>query len=81
MLFDRRVSLAIILAEGKRPDLAREQVRRCVEEMDEMKLRSLTSVALYRLNVLLKVFDLPIVDPELRKLATALLPAEMINQL
>ena len=81
MLFDRRVSLAIVLTEGKRLDLAREQLRRCLEEIDEMKLRSLTSGALYRLHFLLKAFNQPIANPELRKLSVALLPPEMSNQL
>lgn len=81
MLFDRRVSLAIVLTEGKRIDLARHQVERCVEEIDEMKLRSLTPVALYRLHYLLKAFDQPIADPDLKKLSVALLPVEMRGQL
>ncbi len=81
MLFDRRVSLAIVLTEGKRLDLARHQVQRCVEELDEMSLRSLTPLALYRLHLLLKAFNQPIVDPELKRLSLALLPVEMSSRL
>jgi hypothetical protein len=81
LLFDRRVSLAIVLTEGKRLDLARHQVRQCVEEIDEEKLRSLTPAALYRLHLLMKAFDQPIVDPELKRLSLTLLPAEMSSQL
>ena len=81
LLFDRRLSLAIVLTEGKRLDLARHQVQRCVEELDEMKLRSLTPLALYRFHRLLNAFNLPIADPELRELSVALLPVEMSSQL
>jgi hypothetical protein len=81
MLFDRRVSLAIVLTEGKRLDLAREQLRLCLEEVDEMKLRSLTPGALYRLHFLLKAFNQPITNPELSELSVALLPPEMREQL
>ena len=81
MLFDRRVSLAIVLAEGKRFELAREQVLKCVAELDEPKLRSLTTVALYRLQQLIKGFDLEINDPALKNLSVKLLPAEMRNPL
>ena len=81
MLFDRRVSLAVVLAEGKRPDLAREQVQRCLTEADEPRLRSLTPLALYRLQILARAFALSWKDRELQKLARSLLPAEMREQL
>ncbi len=81
MPWDRRVSLAIALVEGKRFDPAREQVKHCLEELDEEKLRSLTTVSLYRLQVMTKAFGLGIADPRLHELALKLLPAEMRNGL
>jgi hypothetical protein len=75
--WDRRVSLAIVLALGQHNELAREQLRRCIEKLDEGRLRSLTTGSLYRLQVLAKAFDLPIGDPVLRERAARLLPAEL----
>jgi tetratricopeptide (TPR) repeat protein len=77
LAWDRRVSLAIVLAEGKRHDSAREQLQRCLAEMDEPLLRSLTPTALYRLQALAKAFGLEITEPALRDLAHRLLPPEM----
>jgi hypothetical protein len=76
MLFDRRVSLAIVLAEGKRPDLAREQVRLCLEELDEERLRSLSTMSLYRLLVLSRVYGIAFTDQKLHTLGLDLLPEE-----
>jgi len=73
--WDRRVSLAVVLAQGGRNDAARAQLQRCLAEMDEARLRSLSAGALYRLLVLSKAFDLTL-KPELRAPALALLPAE-----
>ncbi|HET7537465.1 MAG TPA: hypothetical protein VFJ90_13480, partial [Candidatus Didemnitutus sp.] len=75
--WDRRVSLAIVLVEGKRYDAAKEQAKRCLAEIDETKLRSLTTVSLYRLQVMSKAFGLHLTDPALRTLALNLLPVEM----
>ena len=75
--WDRRVSLAIALAEGKQFEPAREQVRRCLTEMDEPRVRSLTTVSLYRFQVIGRAFGLPIPDQRLRELARELLPAEL----
>jgi predicted negative regulator of RcsB-dependent stress response len=75
--WDRRVSLAIVLAEAKRFDQARAQVQQCLAEMDEARLRSLTTVSLYRLQVLSKGFGLGISDPHLHQLALDLLPPEL----
>jgi hypothetical protein len=76
MLFDRRVALAIVLAEGKRPDLAQEQVRLCLEEIDEERLRSLNTLSLYRLLVLSRVYGIGFQDQNLHTLALNLLPEE-----
>ena len=79
--WDRRVSLAYVLAQGKQADAARKQVQRCLEELDETNLRFLTTVSLYRLLVMIKRFDLQIERPELRDLARSLVPAEMREHL
>lgn len=75
--WDRRVNLAVVLAQGKRSDLAAVQVRRCLAELDEARLRSLTTGSLYRLQVLGKAFQMEITDPRLRELALSLLPPEI----
>jgi hypothetical protein len=77
LLWDRRASLAVVLARGKHADLAREQVRRCLADADESKVRSLSTLSLYRLLVLAKAFDLQISDPRLRDLARELLPDDL----
>jgi tetratricopeptide (TPR) repeat protein len=79
--WNRRVGLAIALAEGKRFDLAKEQTKQCLTLMDEAGVRSLTTLSLYRLQVLAKAFELEIADSNLRKLCRDLLPAEMREKL
>ena len=75
--WDRRASLAVVLAQAKRPELARKQLERCLDEMDETLLRSLSTGSLYRLLILMKRLDLEISDEELRKLSQQLLSVEM----
>jgi hypothetical protein len=79
--WDRRVSLAVTLAQAKRMDLARTQVQRCLEKVDAAKLRSLSTGSLYRLQVLGKAFNLKIADPQLQALALDLLPQDMRQRL
>lgn len=79
--WDRRVSLAIALTEGKRFEQAKEQTKRCLAEIDEARLRSLTTVALYRLHVLSKAFGLEITNPRIHELSRRLLPPEMQGNL
>jgi hypothetical protein len=81
LAWERRVSLAIVLAEGKLWDPAREQVRRCLAEIDEPLMRSLTTVSLYRLELLGKAMGVPMADPKLRELGRRLLPPEMREHL
>jgi hypothetical protein len=76
MLWDRRVSLAVLLARAKLPDLAREQAKRCVTEATEERLRFLTSGSLYQLMILRKVYDLEFKDPKLEEVALGLLSPE-----
>ena len=75
--WDRRVSLAVVLAQAKRPDQAREQVRQCLAGLDEARLRSLSTAALFRLQMMSKAFRLEIAAEPLRALARRLLPEEL----
>jgi hypothetical protein len=79
--WDRRVSLAVVLAQGKQTDLAREQVRRCLADLNEMRLRSISTGSLYRLLLLAKAFGFEISDLSLRNLALDLLPADSRSRL
>jgi hypothetical protein len=79
--WDRRASLAVVLARAKQSEPAREQVRRCLAEVDEAKLRSLTTGSLYRLLVLGKAFGLTIADQRLHDLALELLPSDLRSRL
>jgi len=81
MAWDRRVSLAVVLALGRRNDLAREQVKRCLAEIDAEKIRSLTTGSLYHLLVLDKGYELQISDPKLQELSMKLLPSELRERL
>jgi hypothetical protein len=72
--WDRRVSVAIVLAQGDRPDLARDQVHRCIVDLTEERLRSLSTGSLYALLVMAHSFGFEIIDPRLRELAPELLP-------
>jgi hypothetical protein len=76
MLWDRRVSLAVLLARAKLPELAREQAKRCVAEATEARLRFLTSGSLYQLMILRKVYGLEFKDPKLEGIALGLLSPE-----
>jgi tetratricopeptide (TPR) repeat protein len=79
--WDRRVSLAILLAQGERHDQAREQVQRCLERLDAERMAALTTGALYRLQVLARAYNLPVADPALRARARQLLPEPLRERL
>lgn len=81
LAWDRRVSLAVVLALGGRNDLSQAQVSRCIGEIDESKVRMLTTGSLYHLLVLCKHFGVEIADPILRAQALRLLPAELRERL
>lgn len=81
LAWDRRVSLSVVLALGRRGDLARDQARRCMEEIDAEKIRSLTTGSLYHLLVLGKAYALGISDPKLQALTMKLLPSELRERL
>ena len=81
LAWDRRVSLAVVLALGGRNDLSLAQVKRCVAEVDDARMRLLTTGSLYHLLVLCKHFGVEIADPKLHALAMKLLPAELRDRL
>jgi hypothetical protein len=75
--WERRVSVAIALAEGKRFDLAHVQMQQCFNELDETGLRSLTPLTLYRFLALAKGLGMKAGNPKLESLARQLLPPEI----
>jgi hypothetical protein len=75
--WDQRVGLAVVLAQAHRGDLARPRLEQCLAELDGEKLRSLSTVLLYRLQVLRKALNLEISDPALRALSIELLPPDL----
>jgi hypothetical protein len=77
MPWDRRVSLAVVLARGQQMEQARKQTQRCVAEIDAEKLRSLSTGSLYGLMVLNRYFAITIADPKLQALALELLPRDL----
>ena len=81
MPWDRRVSLAILLAQAKQFDLAHDQARRCVAEIDETKMHWLTTNSLFRFQALCRAFSLEIADPRLRALAHDRLPPGLNKRL
>jgi hypothetical protein len=81
LAWDRRVSLAIVLARAERVEACRAQVGRCLEGVSEERLRTLTAGSLYGLLVLSRTFGLEIRDPSLRALALDLLPEDVRSRL
>jgi hypothetical protein len=79
--WDRRVSLAMVLARGGQVELARGQVARCLAEIDEARVRALTTGSLFGLQVLGKAFGVEIADQRLRALALDLLPPDLRERL
>lgn len=79
--WDRRVSLAIVLAKGNRLDLARGEVEHCLADVNETRLRTLTTDSLYRLLVLNRALGFEIADPKLRALALDLVPTTLRQSL
>jgi hypothetical protein len=75
--WDRRVSLAVVLAMAEKQQLAATQLQRCLPGLDATRLRTLTTASLYRLMVLSKALQVPLGDPALKALARELLPAEL----
>jgi hypothetical protein len=78
--WDRRVSLAVVLARSRQMDLARKQVEHCLADVDAKKLRSLSPASLHFFLTLCKAFDLEIADRALRQLAVRLDPVPVRSQ-
>lgn len=78
--WDRRVTLSLVLAEGGRMEPARAQAQRCLDEMGELDLRSLSEATLFRFLTLCKVLGLQIQDEQLRDLSKNLLPPALRDQ-
>lgn len=79
--WDRRVSLAIVLTQGRERDLAREQIQRCLDQINLAHILSLTPGSLYRFLLLVGRYDLEISDPSLRERAFEELPPELRSRL
>lgn len=77
LVWDRRVSLAVMLARHRSMSLALQQLEICLEEVDESLIRSLSTVFVFRLVSMMQAFDLEFDDPDLRTIALKLLPEEM----
>lgn len=81
LAWERRVGLAAVLAQGNHSDLAREQVRRCLAEIDEARARTLTTGSLFRLIALGKKMGLEISDPKIREAVCRFLPPDAVSRL
>jgi hypothetical protein len=75
--WDQRVGLAVLLAQAHHVDLALPRLRQCIAELDDGKLRSLSTILLYRFHVLRRALGLDIPDPALHALSLDLLPPDM----
>ncbi len=81
MAWDRRVSLAVVLALGGRNDLAESQVRTCAGEITDARIRELTTGSLYHLVVLCRHYGISLGDARTQALAARLLPPELRERL
>jgi len=79
--WDQRVGLAVVLAQAHHADLARTRLRQCLDEVDEGKLRSLSTNLLFRLQEARWVLGLEIADPRLQEMALDLLPPDLRSRL
>jgi hypothetical protein len=78
--WDQRIGLAVVLTQAHHADLALPRLRQCIAELDDEKLRSLSTPLLYRFHVLRRAFKLDIPDPKLRALSHDLLPPDLRTQ-
>jgi hypothetical protein len=67
----------VVLAQAHHVDLARPRLRQCIAELDAEKLRSLSTILLYRFQVLRRALNLGIPDPSLGALSLDLLPPDL----
>jgi hypothetical protein len=75
--WDQRLTLCVLLVQSRHTDLALPRLRQCLSETDEAKLRSLTTVLLYRLQVMRKAFGLEFPSQSLHSLSLELLPPDL----
>jgi hypothetical protein len=75
-LWDRRVQRAIVLALGRRHELARREIEACVTSASREELYELTPLQAYRLETLAKRFHATFPTPELAEIL-AVLNAEL----
>lgn len=76
LAWDRRVSLALTLAQADQVEAAIAQTRRCLADADLAKLRTLSTASLYNLFLLTRAIGLEW-SPSLRASALDLLPADL----
>ncbi len=81
LAWDRRVSLVVVLALARHMELAQPQLQRCLSEIDEKNLRTLSVGSLYRFEVLCHAEGETIADPRIRALALDLLPQFLRSRL
>ncbi|HEY9154521.1 MAG TPA: hypothetical protein VIM69_05285, partial [Opitutaceae bacterium] len=79
--WDRRVSLAIALARAGQTDLAQAQTRRCIQEMDLPKARTLSTGFLFNLLVVTNAFHITIENAPLNEQVHQLLSPDLRAQL
>lgn len=79
--WERRISLALALAQARRLEQARAMIANCLEGADDERLRSLTAGTLYRLLLFCRTTGVEFADPAQRTAALALLPAEWRDRL
>lgn len=75
--WDRRVALAVLLAQARQTELAKPRIAECVATIDEARVLSLSTMTLFRLQLIAKAYGVPIEDAAVRERARKLLPAEM----
>lgn len=73
---DGHIHLAVVLAVGQRPDLARVQLRSAMTKVDENSLRRLTLGTLSDLLALSDGLQVPLPTPALQQLAASLVPPD-----
>ncbi len=69
-----RIRLAFVLAAGGRQNLATGQLRQCMAQLDEHRLRQLSVGSLHDLLELSERLEVPMPDPRLGRLALSLYP-------
>lgn len=74
--WERRVALGVVLARGNRLDLAQAQIKRCLTEANEPRLRTLTNNGAFYLVFFQRKFGLVFPSPELERQALDYLTPE-----